>query len=375
MNCELAAELMTQFAEDTGLVEPVPPRRYLWTDAFAVCNFLGLADTDSRARFEQLALRLVDQVHETLGRHREDDRRTGWISGLGEQEGRDHPTAGGLRIGKPEPERDPGEPMDPHREWDRDGQYFHYLTRWMHALCRTAEETGRGDYLRWAQELALTAHRAFTFPGPGGNRMVWKMSIDLSRPLVPTMGHHDPLDALVTYLDLQAAGQNPALDGPIAEASAMCEGRNWATDDPLGIGGLLMTASRLARVVFQGAADRRALLEKLCGEAALSLNQFEQVFSPQTGPTYRLAFRELGLVIGLEAIASARALGPNDPAWQSCAEAVLSYRGLGKTIEEFWMDPANRKAKSWTAHQDINAVMLATSLCPAGFLGMTPATG
>src|SRR5258706_6251131 len=37
-------------------------RRYLWTDAYAVCNWLGLGDRER-------ALRLVDAVHQTLGRH------------------------------------------------------------------------------------------------------------------------------------------------------------------------------------------------------------------------------------------------------------------------------------------------------------------
>ena len=41
----LAKSLMDKFAVLTGLspVGNLPPRRYLWTDAFAVCNFLGLA--------------------------------------------------------------------------------------------------------------------------------------------------------------------------------------------------------------------------------------------------------------------------------------------------------------------------------------------
>ena len=36
-------EIMMEFARKTGL-SPASgaPRRYLWTDAFAVCNFLGL---------------------------------------------------------------------------------------------------------------------------------------------------------------------------------------------------------------------------------------------------------------------------------------------------------------------------------------------
>ena len=36
------------------------------------------------------------------------------------------------------------------------------------------------------------------------------------------------------------------------------------------------------------------------------------------------------------------------------------------------MEPENRRAPSWVEHQDINDVMLATSLEPAGFLGLIP---
>ena len=58
-----ALDLMRRFAQRTGLTSDRPLERYLWTDAFAVCNFLGLGETE-------LALRLVNQVHHTLGRHR-----------------------------------------------------------------------------------------------------------------------------------------------------------------------------------------------------------------------------------------------------------------------------------------------------------------
>ena len=34
--------------------------------------------------------------------------------------------------------------------------------------------------------------------------MYWKMSIDLSRPLVASMGQHDPLDGFVTCAELDA---------------------------------------------------------------------------------------------------------------------------------------------------------------------------
>ena len=78
---------MRGFAERTGLTSDRPERRYLWTDAFAVCNFLDLARRTGDRSHADLALRLVDRVHHVLGRHRADDARTGWISGLGEREG------------------------------------------------------------------------------------------------------------------------------------------------------------------------------------------------------------------------------------------------------------------------------------------------
>ena len=43
MRADLAQTLMEEFAEATGLSGKATPRLYLWTDAFAVCNFLGLA--------------------------------------------------------------------------------------------------------------------------------------------------------------------------------------------------------------------------------------------------------------------------------------------------------------------------------------------
>jgi len=156
-------------------------------------------------KYRDLALDLVDQVHHTLGRYREDDPRSGWISGRGEREGERHPTIGGLRIGKAMHERGPEDPYKEILEWDRDGQYFHYLTKWMHALNRVSRVTGDPIYNRWAAELAKTAHARFTYvPSFGARkRMYWKMSIDLNRSLVPSMGQHDPLDGYITYNQLQ----------------------------------------------------------------------------------------------------------------------------------------------------------------------------
>ena len=107
----IAARLMSDFATRTGLSPPSrKPSRYLWTDAFAVCNFLELFERTSDEKYRRGATELIDQVHRVLGRYRDDDKRSGWISGLDERAGRRHPTAGGLRIGKPLSERSVDEP-------------------------------------------------------------------------------------------------------------------------------------------------------------------------------------------------------------------------------------------------------------------------
>ena len=119
-----AREIMTEFAELTGLTADTHPKRYLWTDAFAVCNFLDLYRRTGEDGWRDLARELVDQVHHVLGRHRADDPRKGWISSLDEREGQNHPAIGGLRIGKEMNERKPGEPFDERLEWERDGPSF-----------------------------------------------------------------------------------------------------------------------------------------------------------------------------------------------------------------------------------------------------------
>lgn len=369
---------MVAFVDATGVAGGAPPRRYLWTDAFAVCNFLGLHAATGEGGWRNLALGLVEQVHHTLGRHREEDARRGWISGLPEHEGDRHPTRGGLRIGKRLPERGPGEPYDPQCEWSRDGQYFHYLARWMHALHQVARATGEGHYLRWAVELAATAHQAFTFGSPGLRRMAWKMSIDLTRPLVPATGQHDPLDALVAYVELQAAAAGgegatgaeeiPDLSEAIADADALCRDGRWDTEDPLGIGGLLFDAGRLAHLVLERGLPRRELLRDLLAAATQSLLTYARYFAPAESAGNRLAFRELGLSIGLHAAEQARLLASGDRGLAADLDALLAHRGVGEAIERFWSDPDHRHTRTWTDHGDINNVMLASSLAPRGYL-------
>jgi hypothetical protein len=356
-----ALALMLDFADRTGLTSDGPPDRYLWTDAFAVCNFLGLGRAD-------LALRLVEQVHRTLGRHRQDDPRQGWLSGLEGESAGEHPTAGGLRIGKPFRERRVDEPFDERLEWDREGQYFHYLTKWMHALDQVARWTRDATFNIWARELAEAAHRTFVYRHDGGRipRMYWKMSVDLSRPLVASMGHHDPLDGYVTALQLEttalslaATDRGPRLFHQIADFAAMIP-VGLTTSDPLGLGGLLADRWRLEQLADEGAPAEPDLRDRLIHDSLLGLGAYLRGGEPGGPATERLAFRELGLAIGLAAVPHMRPVPE--------VERLARFVPLRDAIESFWLEPDHRRVSTWLDHRNINEVMLATSLAPDGYL-------
>jgi hypothetical protein len=84
-----------------------------------------------------------------------------------------------------------------------------------------------------------------------------------------------------------------------------------------------------------------------------------------------LAFRELGLSIGLETVQKLKGLLEQYTgvfkeyrSAQSHLENLLQYVPLREVINEFWLKPKNRESAAWMAHRNINMVMLATSLAP-----------
>jgi hypothetical protein len=382
---QLATHLMQAFADRTGLDgRGDPRRRYLWTDAFAVRVLLVLHTRTGAREHLDRAFELVDLVHHVLGRHREDDVRRGWISGLPESQGERHPTAGGLRIGKPLPERrldEPrGHPHDDRLEWDRDGQYFHYLTQWMHALERLAHATAEPRWIREAIELAEAACRGFVRRDPvtGAPRMAWKASIDLSRPIVDSMGHHDPLDGAITLRRLAATAARLEVDSESIEADAATLRSigdlvpSWATTDPLGIGGLLAAAHELVDLIAAGEVALDSLLPRVLADTQRSLEACSIERELASPHDRRLAFREMGLAIGLRGVTSMRERlerapamfgGEGDLGWfRSHCVAIERFEGLADRIEASWASPAGQASRSWNDHLDIDAVMLAASL-------------
>jgi len=366
-----AAEIMEQFAERTGVTGVLPQQRYLWTDAFAVCNYIGLAGQDPHAL--PAARALIEAVHSVLGRHRGDDPRQGALSGLGDTEAAEHPTRGGLRIGKPLAERDAREGYDARLEWERDGQYFHYLTRWMHALDQMSGATGDLTFNHWAAELAETACDAFDCRNQGGPPLAWKMSADLSRPQVPAMGQHDPLDGYVTCRQLQRRAEllrgrsEPSLAPEVAHFDTLMHGRTWTTDDPLGLGSLMTDAYRVLQLESAGAELAPTLLPALLGAVDEGLREL-LLDDPRRRPAeQRLPFRELGLAIGLNAM-SRLAERASPGGRLRLAGEIAAHEPLADALVDFWQSSEARQSPTWRRHLDINAVMLATALTPAGYL-------
>jgi len=378
----IATQLMLQFAVRTGLSPTAEDQeRYLWTDAFAVCNFLELFNRTGEQKYRRYATELINAVHRILGRFRADDMRVGWISGLDEQSGGFHPTSGGLRIGKRRKERNPREPFNELLEWDRDGQYFHYLTKWIHALCEAAFITGEEDYARWAVELAEAAFKGFARRSRSGEMMgvYWKMSTDLSRPLVLVTGLHDALDGFITFEEARhaIATTSPrsatALDPAIELLSALCQHAGWTTEDPLGLGGLLFDACRLSQLRRRRGGNLRLLQDILdsCRDGFATLLASRYFNRPVT---HRLAFRELGLAIGLRALPIIAEFVAKDsgvpPALASSLQLLLRHERLHDEIVTFWLPHVQHPDGQWQEHRNINEVMLATALIPDRFLSV-----
>ncbi|WEW55294.1 hypothetical protein PRK78_000723 [Emydomyces testavorans] len=257
-----------EFSEISDASTWVPPPksgghrgRYLWTDAFGVLNFLTLHKENQSpdGKYLTLAKQLASNVHDVLGWTRDGRSR---LPGATEKE----PLAGGLRIGK-ESETGP----------DGDGQYHHYLTLWMFALNRLSMATGDPSYNRQAVSLAKAIHPRFFIDRTSVRpRMVWKVAMDLSRPLVASEGNLDPIDGFVVFRLLQSSavkyGDGQVLKEEIGDYQRVMarKGKHYVSSDTLDLGMTLWTAHWLA-VKEPWATD----LKKRC------ISQLRCIFEPE----------------------------------------------------------------------------------------------
>jgi hypothetical protein len=118
-----------------------------------------------------------------------------------------------------------------------------------------------------------------------------------------------------------------------------------------------------ARARSGDAIDRRAAVQHLGARAGARR---------RAAAARRLAFRELGLAIGLATIERAEWRTRNG-SLRTAVERLSSYARVRSDIEAFWLHPEHRRVDGWLEHANINDVMLATSLAPEGFVVLPPA--
>ena len=125
-----------------------------------------------------------------------------------------------------------------------------------------------------------------------------------------------------------------------------------------------------------GTEVQGGLLEEMLSSAAEGVHRYVRL-NPTIQPVeYRLAFRELGLAIGLHAPVFIEKYLRDLPKRFGAADVaavalkrISAHRDLATDIIDFWLAAENRSGAGWASHLDINMVMLATSLLPQGFLG------
>lgn len=361
-----ARQLLEDYLDRTGVSGSAgdSSRRYLWTDAFTVQGLFGLHHILGKDLYKEQILRLVDLVHEHLGSFHPGDSRKGRISELSEEEAALHPTLAGLRIGKRLPERKEDESYSTQLEWERDGQYFHYLTRWIQTLLLAGKETNTEKYVVWALELMLATEK-FIYREGDHIGMYWKMDTALSRPMVASSGAHDPLEGMICAKSIQLALPERAseLDFLIKKLEELCRGRDWATSDSLGIGGLLLNTARAAEIISENGNLISAVKpKKLLEDSLYSLQLFAPGFNDRQQAGRRLAFREGGLALGIRTLYGIK---EEITAPHLQLDQLQKYLSIAENIEDFWLNTENREADSWKEHLDINAVTLSCSLIAA----------
>jgi hypothetical protein len=167
------------------------------------------------------------------------------------------------------------------------------------------------------------------------------------------MGQHDALDGYVTCLQLRVtrstlpvARAAPSLEEEAADFSAMLAAQDLSTADPLGLGGLMADAYRLDQLARDGALPDSRLRDALLRATLAGLEKYAAASEIQQPAERRLAFRELGMAIGLHTVASMR----NPPAAGSRAaeghllETLRRHDPLRDRIVAFWLEPEHQRA-------------------------------
>ena len=163
----------------------------------------------------------------------------------------------------------------------------------------------------------------------------------------------------------------------MGDLAALLGTASLATDDPLGTGGLLFDAVRIAGLAARDAFPAGRLLGPVLAAAHAGVAAFAGSGTLRYPAEDRLAFRELGLALGLRGAGQLRGAIEASPEAFAHPDALLARTRaledsapLADAIMAFWLDERHRAVPSWTDHREINEVTLAACLAPDGFLGV-----
>jgi len=288
-------------------------------DAFGVCNYITLYYETGEIKYLDAADALIESVHNILGKDRSGKFRLGNATD-------EEPLKAGLRIGKADPEGHP----------DGDGQYFHYLTKWMFALNRMSIARGISRYNDWAIQMAKSVHPHFVYQRETSRpRMHWKISIDMSQATVRSEGNLDPFDGYVTYRILQESSANKdELKTEIADFKKIVDSKfhSYRSDDPLDLGEALWISHWYADESWAKTI------------ATISLQSLEEIWQTyfKMPKQFRLAFREFGTTIGVQ-------VNPMAP---------IPWVSRVTNVNHFWSQHL------YSRDRDITPVMYCSSLIP-----------
>ena len=102
----------------------------------------------------------------------------------------------------------------------------------------------------------------------------------------------------------------------------------------------------------------RMLIEALVSAAASGLHVHLRSAERRLPAAHRLAFREIGLAIGLAAIDRMAELQEPRVAGAGAREFGARFGFLRGELEAFWLSPESQRARSWCDHVDINEVIV-----------------
>jgi len=219
-------------------------------------------------------------------------------------------------------------------EPSRDGQYFHYLTKWIFALHQLSsyhpDVSQRQFHQQEAIKIIKEIHSHFLIRDVG---ILWKMKEDLSGPYLGYgLGGLDHYDAYITYRLIDNG--SGILTREISDVYSLIQShfQDFSCTQDLGLGEMLWMTSWFPEEEWAKVVREKSIktLEKMWRDVDEKRGYFIRDWKYER--TSKLAFGNYGVCIGLQAVGL----------WSDRVDKCLNY------FEEFKSgDKYDREAITW----------------------------